>query len=87
MISPTLLAQVGEAAGIDARVAALRPLFPALHFSECSEDDVSPRYSPAMSLPGYDLYLISGASGHCLALTNEAAIATGILVAAKVDDE
>ena len=87
MISPSLLAQVGEAAGIDARVAALRPLFPTLHFSECSEDDVSPRYSPAMSIAGYALYLISGASGHCLALTNEAAIATGILVAAKVDDE
>jgi hypothetical protein len=58
-----------------------------LHFSECSEDDVSPLYKPALSIEQYDLFLISGASGHCLALTNDATSATGILIAAKVDDE
>jgi hypothetical protein len=36
---------------------------------------------------GHDLYFISGSSGHCLALTNNPESATGILVAAKVDDE
>jgi hypothetical protein len=87
MISPAQLYQVGEATMLDARAASLRQRFPALHFTECSEDDVSPLYEPALSVQGYDLFLISGASGHCLALTNDAAIATGILVAAKVDDE
>lgn len=87
MISPAELYQVGEATMLDARAASLRQRFPALHFTECSEDDVSPLYEPALSVHGYDLFLISGASGHCLALTNDAAIATGILVAAKVDDE
>jgi len=87
MISPTQLAQVGEAVLLDPRAASLRQRFPNLHFTECSEDDVSPLYHPAFSVDGHDLYLISGASGHCLALTNDASAATGILVAAKVDDE
>jgi len=87
MISPSQLVQVGEATLLDARAASLRQRFPELHFTECSEDDVSPLYKPALSIENFDLYLISGASGHCLALTNDAASATGILVAAKVNDE
>lgn len=87
MITPTQLAQVGEAALLDARAASLRQRFPKLHFTECSEDDISPRYKAAFTVEGYDLYLISGASGHCLELTNDSGIATGILIASKVDDE
>ena len=87
MISPAQLVQVGEAVMLDARAGALRQRFPDLHFSECSEDDVSPRYNTALAVDGYDLVLITGASGHCLELTNDAASATGILVAAKVDEE
>jgi hypothetical protein len=87
MITTAQIAQVGEATLLDARAASLRQRFPDLHFTECSEDDISPRYKPAMALAAHDLYLISGASGHCLELTNDAAIATGILVAAKVDEE
>jgi len=87
MITPAQLVQVGEATLLDASAASLRQRFPSLHFTECSEDDVSPRFKPALNLDQYDLYLISGASGHCLELTNDAATATGILVAAKVDEE
>ena len=87
MITPAQLVQVAEATQLDARVASLRQRFPELHFSECSADDVSPRYQPALSVPGYELFLISGATGHCLELTNDAAGATGILVAAQGDDE
>lgn len=87
MITPTILARVGEATLLDARATVLRQRFPDLHFTECSEDDVSPRYKAAFTVDGYNLYLISGASGHCLELTNDAAIATGILIAAKADDE
>lgn len=87
MITPTLLARVGEAALLDGSAAALRLRFPELHFTECSEDDVSPRYRPAFSIAGYELFYISGATGHCLEITNIAESATGILIAAKVDDE
>lgn len=87
MITPTQLAQVAEATLLDARAASLRQRFPSLHFTECSEDDISPRYQAAFSVDLYDLYLISGSSGHCLALTNDLDAATGIVIAAKVDDE
>lgn len=87
MITASQLASVGEATLLDARAASLRQRFPDLHFSECSEDDISPRYKPAFAVAGYDLYLISGATGHCLELTNDSDIATGILIATKVDDE
>lgn len=87
MITPAILAQVGEAALLDGSAAALRRRFPELHFTECSEDDVSPRYHPAFSIEGYDLFYITGATGHCLELTNHAASATGILIAATVNDE
>lgn len=86
-MTPERLAEVAAAVAHDASAASLRPIFPDLHFTECSEDDVSPRYKPALSLAAYDLYLISGASGHCLELTNALDSATGILIAAKVDDE
>ena len=87
MISAQTLAAVAEVVQLNPDAAVIRGLFPDLHFTECSEDDVSPRFKPALNLDQYDLYLISGASGHCLELTNDAATATGILVAAKVDEE
>ena len=86
MITPAKLVQVGEAVMLDARAAALRQRFPELHFTECSEDDVSPRYTAALTVDGYDLYLITGSSGHCLELTNDSDLATGILIASKVND-
>ena len=87
MITVQQLAEVGAATQLDASAAGLRRRFPELHFSECSADDVSPRAKPVFNLDAYDLYLISGATGHCLSLTNDFDTATGILVAAKVDDE
>lgn len=86
MISPTQLSSVAEAVAANANLAALRSRFTDMHFSECSEDDVSPRYRAAFEVNNYALYLITGATGHCLELTNNAASATGILLAAKVDD-
>ena len=87
MITPTTLPRVGEAALLDGSAAALRQRFPELHFTECSEDDVSPRYRSAFSVEGYELFYIAGATGHCLEVTNNAESATGILIASKVDDE
>ncbi len=86
-MTPERLTEVGAAVARDGSAASLRPQFPELHFTECSEDDVSPRYKPALQLAGYNLYFINGTSGHCLELTNLIDSATGILIAAKVDDE
>jgi len=87
MITSAQVAQVAEATLLNGSIDSLRQRFPELHFTECSEDDVSPRFKPAIDIDGYALYLISGASGHCLEITNDAAIATGLLIAAKVDEE
>lgn len=86
MITPECLAAVTAALAENPDLGRLRAAFPALHFTECSEDDVSPRYRPASSTASHDLYLISGSSGHCLTLTHDAELATGILLASKVDD-
>ncbi len=87
MIATEQLAAVATATRENPSATALRARFPGLHFTECSEDDVSPRFKPALELERHALYLIHGANGHCLALTNDPAAATGILVAEKGDED
>lgn len=87
MMTPEQLASIGEAVQSAGSADALRKAFPGVHFTECSADDVSPRYKVALSVTGYDLYLVSGASGHCLEFTSDLASATGIVIAEQVADE
>lgn len=87
MITEDLLARVAAAVQSDPSASALRAAFPDVHFTECAEDDIVSRVRPVMDLPGHVLYLVSGASGHCLSLTGDFAGATGIVVAAKADEE
>ncbi len=84
-MTPLQLVQVGEIILLSSRIDWLRERFPQLHFTECSEDDVSPRHQPALSFDNHDLYLVTGATGECLKLTNDFNKATGVLVAAKAD--
>lgn len=86
MITPELIARVGAAVERNPSAAALRRLFPDIHFTECSADDVNARFSPVLETAGHELYLVSGASGHCLEVTADHDGATGIIVAAKSDD-
>ena len=87
MMTPQTLVAVAEAVQLNPSAAILRARFPDLHFTECSEDDVSPRFAPQLETAGHALFLVSGASGHCLELTNDFSLATGVVVASKVDDE
>jgi hypothetical protein len=87
MISSEQLAAVAAALSPAGDTSALRQQFPDLHFTFCSDDDVSPRFKPVLSTAGFQLYLITGASGHCLELTQDTQIATGVLVATQVDEE
>ncbi|MBF0255501.1 MAG: hypothetical protein HQL47_03365 [Gammaproteobacteria bacterium] len=57
----------------------LRQAFPELHFSFCLDDDVIAD-TPALSLPGFNLYLVDS-SNHCLSLTSDARGASGLVVA------
>lgn len=86
MITPAQLASIGQAVAAGSLLADLRQRFPELHFTACSDDDVSPRYSPVAELPGHRLYLVAGSSGHCLTLTNDPGSASGLLLAATEDD-
>ena len=85
MITSLQLLQAAEIIQLSSRIDLLRERFPQLHFTECSEDDVSPRHQPALSLDNHDLYLVTGATGECLKLTDDFNKATGVLVAAKAD--
>ncbi len=86
MITPELIAQVGQAVQENPAAASLRTKFPDIHFTECWADDVNARFQPVLETPAYELYLISGSTGHCLEVTADFDGATGIIVAAKTDD-
>lgn len=69
----------------DAAIQSLRENFPEIHFTYCMDDDVcGPR--AAFESETFNLYYIDGRD-HCLAFTNQAEIATGIVVAEVMDDD
>ena len=87
MITSEQLQAVGQLIASQTSLTEVRSLYPDLHFTECSEDDVSPRYRAATFIPGFALYYVTGASGHCLEITHDADLATGLLIASTVDDD
>lgn len=88
MITPELLQQVADAVAStsldEAMLAELRSAFPGMHFSYCLDDDVG-AVEPGLRRPTFNLYLVDGRE-HCLALTNNPAAATGLLVAEITSD-
>jgi hypothetical protein len=70
----------------EALAQALRSQFPGRHISVCSEDDVSPRLTPAAENKVCEIYYVASGE-HCLSLTNDEAAATGIVVALRDDED
>ncbi len=69
-----------ETLGVDeATVSALRQQYQPIHFTYCMDDDL-PNNVPVIEKAGFNLYLIDGRE-HCLCLTNDYDVATGIVVA------
>ncbi len=68
----------------DAVVAFLRAQYPNIHFSYCMDDDVS-GVKAKFENPRFNLYLIDGRE-HCLCMTNNHEVATGVLVAEVIND-
>jgi hypothetical protein len=64
---------------------ALKQTFPGIRFTLCSEDDIHAG-KPVLQEQGFDLYLV-GSSDHCLSLTNDFALATGVVIAEVGADE
>lgn len=83
MLTPELLSEIVaavEALPADASpVATLRARFPEVRFSRCDASDV--RGEPQFALAArYALYLID-TSSHCWSITNDPAVAGGIVLA------
>ena len=74
-----------EASGVnEATVSQLRQQYRPLHFTYCMDDDL-PNNVPVIERPAFNLYLIDGRE-HCLCLTNDYDLATGIVVAEIIED-
>ena len=86
-MTPERLAEVVAAVSISPEILALRAGFPDLIFTECSENDLSPRLKPVAETPGSLIFLYTGISGHCLEMTNTLEIANGVVVAARDEDD
>lgn len=63
----------------------LKTAFPKIRFTLCSEDDIHAG-KPVLESNGFDIYLV-GSSDHCLTLTNDFALATGVVIAEVYDDD
>jgi len=71
--------------GVDeATVSALRQHYQPIHFTYCMDDDL-PNNTPVIEHESFNLYLIDGRE-HCLCLTNDYEVATGIVVAEIIPD-
>lgn len=71
--------------GINENVlATLRQAYPGIHFTYCMDDDI-PNNEPVLTHDDFNLYLVDGRE-HCLCLTNNPEVATGIVVAEIIPD-
>ncbi|QEP44384.1 hypothetical protein D5085_15375 [Ectothiorhodospiraceae bacterium BW-2] len=88
MISATQLQAVSEQLqqrGLsEATLSELRQQFSEIHFTYCSDDDITIE-TAALSHPTFNLYLVDSRN-HCLNLTTDSEVATGIVVA-EVEQE
>lgn len=86
-MTPEQLSAVTAVVAGSPDITVIRSTFPELIFTECSENDISPRMTPVATLPQVLLYLFTGASGHCLELTSDLAAANGVVLALRDDEE
>ncbi|MGB5517533.1 MAG: DUF6129 family protein [Gammaproteobacteria bacterium] len=60
-------------------VSRLRCMWPQLHFTYCSDDDVCGPTAVRES-DGFSIYLVDNRD-HCLSFTSDASVATGLVLA------
>jgi hypothetical protein len=74
-----------EASALDEiTISALRQQYQPIHFTYCMDDDL-PNNTPIIEHKDFNLYLIDGRE-HCLCLTDDYEVATGIVVAEIIPD-
>ncbi len=81
-----IAAKINESPLVDDEVVnSLRQQYKDIHFTYCMEDDI-PNNQPILEEKAFNLYLIDGRE-HCLCLTSNHEVATGIVVAEIIEDE
>lgn len=73
-----------EHAAMPNKETGLRAAFPDLHFTFCDDADVLSD-DAFLASAGFNLYLID-ASSHCLQLTVDLAVASGLVVASREEN-
>ena len=90
MITPEIVdevaAKVEQQGGASEEVIqTLRASYEGIHFTYCMDDDIiNPR--PILEKTDFNIYLVDGRE-HCLCMTNDYDIATGIVVAEVIPDD
>jgi len=79
-----IAAKIGTLGVNETTVSTLRQEYQPLHFTYCMDDDL-PNNTPVLESKDFNLYLIDGRE-HCLCLTNDYEVATGIVVAEIIPD-
>jgi hypothetical protein len=83
MITTAQLAEISskiKAHGVDESILSqLRQDYQSIHFTYCMDDDIG-HYQSALSEADFNLYLVDGRE-HCLCLTDNYDVATGIVIA------
>jgi len=83
----TAVAQEVANIGLDeSAIFKLRQSFEGIHFTYCMDDDIAENAKPVIEETNFNLYLVDGRE-HCLCLTNDYGIATGIVLAEVLDEE
>jgi hypothetical protein len=86
MESAQTIADEVKSKGLDYdTVAVLRQSYPDIHFTYCMDDDIS-NGKPVLESEAFNVYLVDGRE-HCLCLTNDFDIATGIVLAEVIEDD
>lgn len=79
------VARIADGKSVDETLKAeLKQAFPGIRFTLCSEDDITAG-KPVLAADGFEIYLV-GSSDHCLTLTNDYALATGVVIAETYDE-
>lgn len=80
----TIVAKIETMGLSDDTVSELRQHYQPIHFTYCMDDDL-PNNTPVVEHKDFNIYLIDGRE-HCLCLTNDYDVATGIVVAEIIPD-
>lgn len=80
-----LVAQVGSRRLDETLLSELKQAFDGIRITHCFDDDIITG-KPVHSGEHFSIYLVGGGE-HCLTLTNDYAIAAGIVIAEHVDEE